>query len=182
MPEPLLHATFPYSNADLADVTVRLMLLDPALRRRRWLNSLGVAVFALVFASLLLVLLPTGSATMRWVIPIGCAATASVFFVLQWPRAARAALTRWLQKRNGAGPHTCAVTLGPTGASCVQMGQNLEMAWQDFTTIRLTGDDIEFAGKNILVVRRRAFASDAERERFLASARQLHSRAVTSAR
>lgn len=181
MSEPELRATFPFSNADLADVWLRGLRRHPDLRRRRWLTAIALGVFGLVISSLLLVLLPTGSVAMRSGLPIACTVTPIVVFLLRWPVATRVALRRWAQQQHGDGPHTCSITLLPSGVRRDQLGEGVEMPWGDVARIRLSGDDIEITGGPMVVVRRRAFASDEARDRFLATARRLRADAVSAA-
>ncbi|MCU0862277.1 MAG: hypothetical protein MUC36_00670 [Planctomycetes bacterium] len=178
MPEPELQATFTFSNADLADVLLRSLRRQPELRRRRLLTALALGVFGLVIASLLLVLLPTESPVMQWALPVAGALAPIVTFLLRWPATTRAALQRWAQQQHGMGPHTCSIALLPSGVYWEQSGDTGEHPWRNVTRIRLTGDDIEFDGPALTVVRRRAFASDDARDRFLQAALRLRADAV----
>lgn len=179
MPEPELRATFPLSSADLADVMLRDLRRQPGLRRQRWLNAIALGCFGLIIASLILVLLPTESTLMRWTLLIACTLTPTVVFSLRWPRTTRLALLRLVQQHHGDGPHTCSITLTPTGVRCEQMGESSEDPWRQITRIHLTGDDIEFVGPmTMTVVRRRAFTTDAERDRFMATAQRLLAEAI----
>lgn len=178
MPEPELQATFESSNTDLADVLLRGLRRQPELRRRRWLTALALGIFGLVIASLLLVLLPTESTTLRWALPLAGALAPIVTFLLRWPTTTLVALQRWVQQQHGVGPHTCSVTLTSSGVRWEQSGASGELPWNDITRIQLTGDDIEFAGASMLVVRRRAFAGDDPRDRFLLAALRLRADAL----
>jgi hypothetical protein len=178
MPEPELQATFTFSNADLADVLLRSLRRQPELRRRRLLTALALGVFGLVIASLLLVLLPTDSPVMQWALPVACTVTPIVTFLLRWPSATRTALQRWVQQQQGTGPHTCSITLTPSGVRWEQSGASGEHPWRNVTRIRLTGEDIELDGPAMTVVRRRAFASDDARDRFLQAALRLRADAL----
>jgi len=100
-----------------------------------------------------------------------------VVFLRRWPTTTRRALHHWVQQQFGDGPYTCTVTLLPIGVRWEQMGESFEDPWPSITRIHRSGEDIEFTAIQGGVVRRRAFASDDERDRFLAAAQRLHAEA-----
>lgn len=177
MPEPVTRAIFPFSIDDLIDVTLRVHRHEPALRRGRWRAALGLGAIAAVLALLLLTLLPTESPDARWLIPIVASLTAPALYLRLWPRLMRRAMLPALQRRYGIGPHRCDVQLTADGVHSEQLGQTGFAPWPLFDHVRIVGGDVEMLGRSVCVVRRRAFVSDDERDRFAATAAQLHAAA-----
>jgi hypothetical protein len=180
MPEPELRATFLLTNAELADLVMRRLLRDPALCRQRRLAALGVAAMAVVIALLMLALLPTQSPELRLALPVGAALATGTLFVLYWPRATRRALTRLHQRQHGAGPHRCEVSLADSGVRRALGEASTELPWSRLLPMQRSGAELEFGlvdGNIFAVVPGRAFASEADRERFAAAAARLHSAA-----
>ena len=177
MPEPVTRAIFPFSIDDLIDVTLRVHRHEPALRRGRRRAALGLGAIAAVLAILLLALLPTESPTARWLVPLGAGLIAPALFLRLWPRLMRRAMLPALQRRYGIGPHRCDVQLTEDGVQFEQLGQTGFAPWPLIDHVRLVDGDVEMLGRTICVVRRRAFASDDERDRFAATAARLHAAA-----
>lgn len=92
------------------------------------------------------------------------------------------AVRRAVQKAFGdATSARCVVALSAAGLTVDQMGHSFRCSWSQVHSIEELDGDVEFHGPGLVVVRRSAFATDAEQVDFLAQARALHTAAVSSA-
>ena len=139
-----------------------------------------------------------------WVIAVGVAlwlqapldrlsAMVAIGLVLAWvwdryrlpritARTVATAVRRGVQKAFGdATSARCVVALSAAGLTVDQMGYSFHCAWSQVHSIEERGGDVEFRGPGLTVVRRSAFATDAELVAFLAQARALREAVGTSA-
>lgn len=92
------------------------------------------------------------------------------------------AVRRGVQKAFGdATSARCVVALSAAGLTVDQMGHSFRCSWSQVHSIEERAGDVEFRGPALVVVRRSAFATDAEQVAFLAQARALRAAAVSSA-
>lgn len=92
------------------------------------------------------------------------------------------AVRRGVQKAFGdATSARCVVVLSAAGLTVEQMGHSFHCAWSQVHSIEERAGDVEFRGPGLTVVRRSAFATDAEQVAFLAQARALRAAAGSSA-
>jgi hypothetical protein len=180
MTEPLARAEFDYGLDDLADVSERLANASPTIRRLRRRNAVVAGViFGALFLGFGLAVTVHGSSALRAiavVVAVLVGAIAASSARTRMPQVHRKIVREMLEERSHPKRTHCRVELFPDRALVTQRGLSLSYAWSDAREFRDDGGDLEmqFRG-SILVVRRRAFRSAAERAAFLALAKRLAS-------
>lgn len=176
-------AEFEFSPAQLEDVCNRG--IGPTLVRRfqRVVRLSSAVIWVIVVGAALWLQAPLDR--LSTMVAIG------VVLLWLWDRyrlpriAAKAvgtAVRRSVQKAFGAATSArCVVTLSAAGFTVEQMGHSFPCSWSQVHSIEECDGDVEFRGAGLTVVRRSAFATDAEQVAFLAQARALRAAAVSSA-
>jgi hypothetical protein len=166
---------FDFTTDEVVDVSLRSVrsTIVGARRRFRWSTALWSAV-SLCAAGLLSVgVTPDSFAAMSvsgLVLGGVCYAISGGVYDDIVRRRTRRIVDEHLRKAPNL---TAEIELRPDGLCCGQLGMELRFFWKHATAIVEDGGDVELRfTPGLVVVRRRAFASDDERRSFLAAARE----------
>jgi hypothetical protein len=173
---------FEFSPDELAQLAVRMS--PPTQWYKEWRFD-GNLAFGVLGCAALFVIAP-GALLPRAVFSIlFCVVT---ILILHWwgsrnVDAARHRLyLRHYRERLGTGPFLCEVEISPVGVEVRQLGASVARKWSHVVKIESVSDGIEFTfqPQSLLLVRNRAFVSSDIREKFLSSAQEFRTHAVTS--
>ncbi len=173
-------AAFDFTIDDLADVALRNFLGRPAGRRARRRQIIGSTIVTWMSTTLLFVL-TSGLRDFKSLMGIGV--TSAVIAVLvsayQAPHYGarfKRCMAKALAEELGSNPMHCEVELRPDHLWTRQGNMELRCSWKDLTSIADLPEGVELRFRDgYVMVRSRAFATDADRAAFTARARTLAS-------
>jgi hypothetical protein len=176
MSGPLLRASFEFTAAEQADLLWRHLQWSKSYR---WFRLRATAILVGVIGVLALVIdraiAPERTLGWRLLAVLGPTALFAAYYWLRFPHNQRNGMQRRLQRLHGSAPSTCDVEVHADHVAWSQQGKRAMAPWREFVLAHRIGDDLELMGpRSALVVRGRAFASEAERAAFHARVLELH--------
>ncbi|MBL8754396.1 MAG: hypothetical protein JNK15_13925 [Planctomycetes bacterium] len=176
MAGPLLRATFEFTTAEHADVLWRHLLWSPRYRLFR-LRATAILVGVVTVLAVVIDRAIAPDRTPGWRVAAVAvpALLFAAFYWLRFPRYQRQGIERRLRRTYGDLPQTCAVEVHEDHVAWQQQGKHVLVPWREFVRARIVGQDLELMGpRSALVVRGRAFATDADRTAFHTRVLELH--------
>jgi hypothetical protein len=169
LPPPAV-ARFEFTIDDLLDVGERSMSRSQVVGELR--RNAAIA-FAVIVAALVFLAAP-GPLALRLVAAAAAALLAWAVYGRLRRQTVRVRLRAfWRERLEGDGPFRCEVELTPEGMVVRQFSTTTNTPWEQIATITETADGVELSGRRrgLVVVRERAFATPADKRRFVDYAR-----------
>jgi hypothetical protein len=174
---------FDFTADELVDVNIRLVREtrtgQAARRNYRW-SVAGAAAVTLTAVGVL----DQGITTARVVAMASCGFVLGAICFALSGHAFDHRQRRWLRRAvdehmTTSTDRSCELELRPDGIACRQAGAEMVFYWKRLQAIVEEAGDVEFRfTPGLVVARRRAFASDADRRAFVVAARELAALAV----
>jgi hypothetical protein len=165
-----MRVQFTFDMDDMVEVVHNGWARNPQVRRRRWMNLVLFPALCGIGGYVI----DSGSLEHRVLTAAFAMIGATLYSWLTYKRSETKAIRRWLgghMKPNEQ--YLCVVELTPESYICTQFDSQVITPWRTVTRVRETDDSVEIdaehnAGVN---VRKRAFSSPEEQQRFIALAR-----------
>jgi hypothetical protein len=166
-----MRVQFEFTIEEQVDDLFASTIASPRARMRMQRDRFTTALSA---GALIFLLIP-GNVTLRPWIALALAAVWGLLFPRVWRALVRRRLTRFVRASlSPEGPYICNVEIGDDGVRVGQQGMEVTYRWSDIVDVADAAGSVELlaADGSSVVVKDRAFATPAERERFIALARE----------
>ena len=164
-----MYVKFEFSQEDLVDATKRLVNHNNPARSKAWKSSLYSALSVGVIVFFFLRNKPTLGLLLGLVVGL---------IILIYPQLERSGIDRRLRRivaelMQDPGPYVCEVEIRSEGIWVRQMNKQIIHEWPSLEAIEETSDSVDIFTRDGggVIVRNRAFASEAERRQFIEIAR-----------
>ncbi len=175
-----MRVEFNYIIEDIVDVQMRLLKRSRAARAWRWRDLL---LTSLMTGAFLFAVIPEDITGRVIVGSIGLLLGAVLYPVLNEMTIKRR-LRKWCEENAGSDKtFTCEVELNQSGIHTKSNGTRIIYAWENVTEIKETEDSVDIYSERggLVVVRKRAFTSPGDHQRFINLAKQFLKMAHKSA-
>lgn len=166
-----MRVEFNYTIDDMVDVQMRLLKRSRAARAWRWRDLI---LTSLISGSFLFAVIPEGITGRIIVGTIGLLLGAVLYPVLN-DMTVKRRLRKWCEENAGSDKiFTCEVELNQSGIHTKSNGTRTIYAWENVIEIKETEDSIDIYSERggLVVVRKRAFTSPGDHQRFIDVAKQ----------
>jgi hypothetical protein len=161
-----MHVEFEFKKEDLVDVAKRCLKRRNTKKADEWKASLYLAISVAVIVFFLLKKSP--------LIGLVTGLIAALVILLLYPRWLRSSLENRMRQiadeiMSGPGPYVSEVELRPEGLWLRQMDKQTIYEWKSLEAMEETADSVDIFSRDGggVVVRNRAFSSEADRSRFI---------------
>lgn len=162
---------FDYTIEDMVDVHMRVLKRSRAARAWRWRDLVMTSLFTGAF---LFAVIPE-EITARIIVGILGLLLGAVLYPVVNEMTVKRRLRKWCEEHAGTQrTFTCEVELNQSGIHARQNGTQIIYAWENVTEIKETEDSVDIYSEKggLVVVRKRAFTSPGEHQRFVELAKQ----------
>ena len=172
-----MRVQFEYTIDEQVDTIFESTVSSPRARLRMQRDRLTTALSA---GAIVFLFFPQGAPLRPW-IALAAAAVWAIVFPPIWRWLVRKRLARFVRASlPPEGPYICNVEIGPESVRVGQESQEASYRWRDIVEIVEREDAVEMltGDGGGVVVAKSAFATDAERERFIEQARGYREAAI----